>query len=515
MLTTQCSNTNCSASFQWSANLNIGRCVCCNEQQSQYQTPSVPFYLRDELGLLSGLIDPNPHRRQAALAAVDPQLHGTDRGHLFELALACASICSASHDDQSNSGEPDMAELWNLARGAAMLKHWPDKLNAFIRKTQPGTPETAVLRKFRSLTWSASTPEVVRVLLHQACPDLVRTSGPYPALVSASRKAQERITAREFAAEAKIKRSEVGLLVDKGLLDAIDVGGRARRHRWFQPEDAAEIRYQLDNAVSIRQVTSQTGLHLPAIEQLVEHEVLGRYNRKFVSALRHGLHIEAETLRDYMADMQRLGVATGDGWVLVSHVIKSIGGQEKPVGEIIAAGLYGKLALAYAPDASPGTAVGLMVKEAEFKDWINDWWARKATLAASTGIVHMWRSPYVSHLEAMEHLQVQPREYKKGFQSQLTVAGVGGLRTVCRDKLHELGRQQIGCAEISARLKLVPREVSRLLRTVGLKKISPVQFWSRPDYRAMEQELLTAAEAIRYRQLAFNFTDHGSAPAPH
>lgn len=499
MLTSECPNPKCGDLLSWNHRPSVGRCSTCEMSYVEHETPKVPMELRDDLGLLSGLIDPNPERRGAALAAVDPSLQGTNRGHLFELALACSSLVVLDTSDGGACNTSPTADLARLASGAAMLRHWPSSIRSLVLSAEPGTPTAGIQGRFRKAVWSSSTPEVVRSLLHLACPEIVSLSMAYPALVAQIRKSKERMTAREFAATAHIKRNEVNILIQKGLLDAIDVGGSARRHRWYDPEDAEEIRRQLDGAAGIRRVTSETGLHLPSIEQLVEEGIFARSKSAYVAALREGLHIEVEDLSFYSDAMRNLPVATDEGWVPISEAVKRIGVHEKPVGEIIAAGLKGNISLAYAPGATRGKAAWLLVRETEIQQWLERWQLRMDS--APEMARPPWKSTHLSHSEAMEHLQVHPREYEANVRSKLWAPGVCGTRNVCRDKLHDFGRAWISTSEIGARLNVDARHVSRLIASDEIQKLSPASMWSRYDYLSMEVYLRKRAAKFTWKQL--------------
>lgn len=500
MLTPECPNPKCGSRLDWSYRPRVGSCSTCEMAFVEHETAKVPMELRDDLGLLSGLIDPTPERRGAALAAVDPKLQGTNRGHLFELALACSIIIGFGASKGDPCDHSPTADLATLAAGAAMLRHWPSTIRNLVLSAQPGTPNAAIQSRFRNAVWSSSTPEVVKSLLHLACPELVTLTTSYPALVAQVRRSKERMTAGEFAYAAHIKRKDVSHLVHKGLLDGIDVGGHSRRHRWYEPEDAADIRRQLDDAAGIRRITSETGLNLPAIEQLVERRIFVRSNSAYVAALREGLHIETDGLSRFYDAMKSLPLATGEGWVCIRDAVKRIGVHEKPIRAIIAAGLKDEILLAYVPGAAKGKAAGLMVRDMQIQHWLDRWEIQMAK--ASDMAIAPWESPYLSHKEAMEHLQVHPREYEAGIRSQILSEHVSGVRSVCRGKLHHFGMCWISASEIGARLNIDPRNVFRLLAGEEIEKPSPARMWSRHDYLAIEGHLLDRVKGNRSEQLA-------------
>ncbi|MFN7399283.1 MAG: hypothetical protein ACK5SX_09555, partial [Sandaracinobacter sp.] len=506
LLTSECLDPKCGAPLAWRTVRKIGVCTTCGADQINYSTAEVALDFRDDLGLLSGLIDPDRERSLSALSAVDPRLHGTNRGHLFEIALSLGDIIYATKRDNGPRDARAASKLECMAAGAALLRCWPYNLQKLLRSATPETQLAGLQSRFRRLVWSSSTPEVVRTLLHHGCPEMLSVTH-HPVRVFLARKEKEQMTAREFAAAAQIKRTEVTRLVEAGYLDAIDIGGRARKHRWYRPEDAAAVRSHLNDAIPLREITSRTGLRLPAIEQLVDLQRLERANSPCVTALRKGLHVKAESLDQLHNALRGIRDAQGPGWAMLRDAVRVVGGCEKPLGEIIGAGLNGELALAYAPGSNKGMVHGLMVQEDQMSSWLRRWNSAMHASPTVLRLVEDWRSLHVSHSEAMEHLQVHPREYKKLFRKSLTKPGLRGSRTVCRDTLLKTGYSIIGTIEIAARLKTDPRKVPALLRRAGLACSEVHMFWSRDSYMAAEENLRLIVESSRAKQMDIIFVD--------
>lgn len=254
----------------WRHAWSLNRCDRCNTRLDRQTADAVDEPLRDGLGFIIGLLDPDRDRRHAARAMLPPALAEWDGGMVFELALALLPLSATGYRPKRGAAIPsgDLSRYATaLAEAADLVRRWPDCLVPAL--------QAAVTTRSRSRAnvRYTGTADYIPALASDILPPTVRT---------AIEDALAPITAEPGGTPA----GQIGMMDAAALMGRpLQVLAPARRdghlqtriciraNRVFPTLDLAEVDHLHDfaaNRISAEKVSDSLDLPAYAINQIAD-----------------------------------------------------------------------------------------------------------------------------------------------------------------------------------------------------------------------------------------------------
>ncbi len=336
MLQTICPCEEKGVQQNWVTVNGSSRCHSCGGSLGKIEPVPVPDELRDSLGFLAGLVDPDPVEQDAALAMLPPAIRGVDRTLLHDIVMNIARAASAEAETSDF-----LIRVRALAQACDAVMSWPEGLNDIsFCQLCPENVRSWILRHYTVLDSCSQTVDFPR-------PPSLATVGP---------SAAPRRTYAPSGSSGKVKSAFIGAMaaarlggVDETALKQAWDEGRFTKHVWvfgslrvraFDPSEVVAVAPLLRIAGSRSRAASYLGLPLYGLEQLLE-------SRLFAPAPpSEGMkqtvtHLAAA--RDLVDRLKLNRSELGDTIPFV-EAMRHVSGRMKPWGAAIAAMLDGDIA---------------------------------------------------------------------------------------------------------------------------------------------------------------------------
>lgn len=131
LLVSVCPSDHCGAGQSWLHTNGVDRCDKCATSLIDAPTERVPEEIRPPLGLLAGLVDPDPAVRAASLAPLPKEVRAMGAGPAFELAVAVAGFVdpdlrAGHHARFFRRGVAPLPVCRAMAEAWTILSRWPE-----------------------------------------------------------------------------------------------------------------------------------------------------------------------------------------------------------------------------------------------------------------------------------------------------------------------------------------------------------------------------------------------------
>lgn len=336
----------CGTIQRWQSADRLDRCDACNAPLAAVSSTVVDQALRDGVGFLVGLLDPDLERREHARAQLPPALAEWDGGFVFELALAIMPLTMEGFIPKRGQ-QPTAADapkyITSLAQAAEIIRGWPESL----------IPALTERMKVRAVSWpeirykgtvhylaglaSSVLPTNVRAALSDALAPITSMAGVVP---------PDQIGMREAALltgqdEAKLASARRATLLKTRIC--------FRANRVMPTLDRKEVE-SLDDFLKNRvgPEAASLRLHLPqyAIGQLAEEGLLIANDHPYVVE-HYGVgqihNAELSLFQDRLREAGSPCESIGDP-VPLHSAARAIGGGPKPWGKILRSLVAGEIA---------------------------------------------------------------------------------------------------------------------------------------------------------------------------
>ncbi|KQM20093.1 hypothetical protein ASE73_04935 [Sphingomonas sp. Leaf24] len=357
----------------WRQAWSLHRCDRCNTRLDRQPADVVDGPLRDGLGFLIGLLDPDRDRRDAARAMLPPALAEWDGGMAFELALALLPLSPTGYRLKRGAAIPsgDRSRYATaVAEAAGLVRRWPDSLVPALQAA------VATRSRSRANVRYTGTADYIPALASDILPPTVRT---------AIEDALAPITAESGGTPA----GQIGMMDAAALMGRpLQVLAPARRdghlqtriciraNRVFPTLDRAEVDHIHDfaaNRISAEKVSDSLDLPAYAITQIADARRISVADHPYVIAhyvdpqlhraefARFKAALRAAAL-PMVVDPEASAAAPDGGTPLVSPIAdpialhraaRAIGGGFKPWGVIVDRLLVGTI-----PFTATGDRIG-------------------------------------------------------------------------------------------------------------------------------------------------------------
>lgn len=455
LLTAACPDPHCGAIQRWRWTRGIDICDRCGSSLGRADTPEIPRRLRDRLAGASGIVHPDAATRKRAAARLPDALAGTTPAAILDLLCAVAGVVdpairySAARQLIDPRAEPGRI-IEAVAGAFRVLEEWPE---GFVRLASErlsrrpgkhGDGNRGATVAFLDLPSRCSLdPEVAQVIVG------VRR------LLSAGREAG--YLPQEAAAKCGTRLSTIlaarreGRIPTVFHLDGNRVVPLLDRRR--VDELGAAFRSPYHAAATSLGVTYRT------IEELVELGMLDRAPPE--PKARPVPAVTGRSLNALVDRIRAAGAGRVRGGVPLEAAMRAVGGGLKPWTGALCAMLDGTI-----PFSLEGRGRGLV---------------RRAVVDRSAWIplrdVPQVPEPFpgafsdaMSKADAADALNLRP----SGYVAVLSrwPSSHGWARTVPVSEVAAMTRSLISPAEIAARLDVASKQVGRLMRRAGVRRIS-------------------------------------------
>lgn len=180
----------CGAVQGWRNAWRLDRCDRCGTRLDRAEAQEVDLPLRESLGFLIGLLDPDPNRRLRARAELPDTLADWDGGMVLELGLALMTLTRDPYQPKRKNAVPAAdraAYATALAQAAMLVRGWPATLIPALERavvarsrSRQNVRYTGVPGHLPALT-SEMLPELVRAAIMNALAPIMAAPGKTPA----------------------------------------------------------------------------------------------------------------------------------------------------------------------------------------------------------------------------------------------------------------------------------------------------------------------------------------------
>jgi hypothetical protein len=350
----------CGSVQGWRHAWRLDRCDRCCARLDRIPTAEVDFRLKDPLGFLIGLLDPDPFRRAKARAALPPALADWDGGTAFELALAMLPLTPTGYRLHRGEAPPPAHGIryaTALAEAGDILRGWPSSLITALERGVSARSQSRVNVRYTGTAdyipalKSKVLPTAVRVAIEGALDTIRAEPGETPPCQIGMMEAAD-LMGRPLRILAPARRE--GRLRTRICL---------RAHRIFPTLDRKEVEYIHDfaaNRRSAERVSDSLDLPSYAMTLIADEGLIALETHPYLTD-HYGdpqLHKdEAERFRAALrnAALQPEEIAEP---VPLHRVARAIGGGFKPWGAIVNALLNGSTPFCMAGDRTGRIMIG-------------------------------------------------------------------------------------------------------------------------------------------------------------
>lgn len=325
----------CGAVQRWQSADRLDRCDVCNAPLIQAPTGQVDPCLRDGLGLILGVIDPDEARRDAARSALPSSLSTWDGGHVLELALALMPLVPRAYTPRRRELPPQAeqaAHATALSQAADMVRAWPDSLlpaleRAVVRRSlsRSNVRYTGIADHVPALG-GITAPAAVRWAIETALAPIKSAPGATPSdqigMMDATRQLARPLKVLAPARRQGLLKTRICLRANR-LLPTLD---RA------EAEHIAEF---LKSRVSAEKASAAYGLPSYAIVLLEEAGLVITETHPFIAAQFPDPQLLIGEFERFKSAVRAVACARrSEPSIQLHQVARSIGGGLKPWGRI-------------------------------------------------------------------------------------------------------------------------------------------------------------------------------------
>lgn len=453
MLTDRCPPQGCGRSLTWYSARALHLCGHCGASVSLSRRQSVPAPWRPTLRWLLSLFDEDENRVARAMTLLPAVLNIESPTEAYELILAMARPLRAfANASLHGRVTPELGDLvracrfildfprshWDLAQhGPSGLTSFRSRMDVLVR--QPHGPAVRNdLRMFQQY------------------------GRPVRSNVQPSGRIGEWLSTTQAAAHLNIQRRDVRRLVEAGLLlDLSHTDTPRRTHSSFRSRHVERLRDELRGQVSLRELSTRTGLRRIAVEQLLACGLLKVTTSSAAKLVFEGLHTTRESA-DALSELvyAKSSELSGSEYVPLRCVMRGVGGRPKPWGRLIQAILN---------DDVPGGLAGskdrplvdLAVHPIVARELIMGGPGGGQLYAFQVGDLAGWEREEMCPREVEEHLNctAQDVSWLKATKRLSSLCAEGSRTRYVRREVEALGFRLITTREIAARRGLKPAQV--------------------------------------------------------
>lgn len=425
----------CGVVQRWQAADRLDRCDACNGRLAATPADSVAPELRDGLGFILGLLNPDAAARERARQQLPAALSNWNGGMVFEMALALMPVTHEGVPPRRGH-QPSAQELpryaASLAQAGEIVRRWPEALlHALADRvgehalSRPNARYGGTGHYLAGLT-STLLPVQVRDAIASTLEPISCAAGTNPLGQIGMREATF-LTGQEERKLAAARRA--GHLRTRICL---------RWNRLLPTLDRQEVEWLadfLEHRLSAAKLSDK--LHLPqyAVEQLVHAELLSVVDHPYVSAHYDTPQFHASEFARFAKRILDTGapLASLIDPVPLHRVARSIGGGLKPWGRIFSELLEGRVLY-----SSAGASIDrIMISRADA--------AAMRRLEADRQH-RLCRGATLSQRDAAEVLNL-PLRHVKHLPGGPTS---GGAHAIPWRRVRHLARSRVTLAELSA-----------------------------------------------------------------
>ncbi|MBT2242348.1 hypothetical protein JQK15_02250 [Sphingobium sp. BHU LFT2] len=333
------SRCDCGALQRWQHAHRFDRCDRCNKLLSSVTAREVPEHQRDGLSFLSGLLDPDPNRRDTSRGMLPEALSSWDGGMIFELALSLLNMVPDRYrHKRTMAPPPDQQAKYALAlsQAADIIKEWPASFMPALKdavgqrsRSKYNVRYTGIADYIPGLE-SDVLPDVVRDAINEQLAPLRTIPGETPP--------------GQIAMMAAVDRTLLGLgILAKGRRDGLLQSHIClRANRLFPTLDRAEvedIRDRRDHRKSAEAVSTSLGLPQYAMQRIADAGHLEMQSHPFLVSLFDAPQMDSREHKRFITKLK----AAADRWtdadtseaiVPLHRIARAMGGGLKPWGTI-------------------------------------------------------------------------------------------------------------------------------------------------------------------------------------
>lgn len=454
----------CERRLGWASVLNVEFCEHCGFDLCAAETAQVPAEQQEMLSLLACLIDRDPAKRSPSNWSIPPQLAGCSPFEIFELAMTFARAVALEKTGVKMMMSAPVKKAAYMAAGIEIIVRYPESFDELMIRRNAALPEFFKLVR----AYGGPVPRQVYERLFsdwEPCPH-------GPSRLRRRREDDGQLTLREAARAMGLENRDLRRLIDRGLIGAPDIRGNVRKCQWLDPDEVRNAAAWLGDRMSLQEFSYTFKIPIRGVLQLVGPGDLDRNRDPIVCELHGPLQLYrrgAEEFARRLLAHQR--VPTPDVPVMpLEDVFHGIGGQEKPWGPILRAGLDRKITLYCDEEISEDLRISKLQIS---RSLAHQLMARQRPELVSVPPITAGplAETSMTGVETGRYLNCFPRDVS-------WLLAEGHLSKALRpDEVAALGRTLISSREISWRWRVSPNLRETLAKTHGIRKVGP--FWSR------------------------------------
>lgn len=289
----------CRRHLLWITTRGVAFCESCRDEDDEPTVdlrdhPQPLVEVNDDAGLrlLTDLVDPDPSRRERAVANVDPALGGAAPGDLFELAILLARAAMTPSETvytqiRRMRGPDDCAFLTPhlLSVMGRTLMEWQAGIGRLCEQARERVDERPQLfgafkeiGHLRNVTWSSSLTPSLREAVREAVAEDMRLTATdqSPFRKRVHRHRGDLVDTMEAAAILGVKHAHMPKLAARGALKALAMEGADRTLTLYdraEVEAIAEVKRDMTEATKAARAV---GLPVEALEAMADAGMVAR-----------------------------------------------------------------------------------------------------------------------------------------------------------------------------------------------------------------------------------------------
>lgn len=407
------------------------------------------------------LVHPDQARHQTAVEAMPAQLHGFDRGLIFEAGwrMGCLITGHGQRDRDEAKRLPVERRLKILAAGSSALLNWPnsvtDALQGVVRGTVEGDDRLAVAA--RNFTNFRGQWKELRNLVRSSVPQL-----EIGGLQAVKATLGVGVNSAQLEKVLGVSQKVVGRLRETELQPVIK-GGTTNLHEVFEAAELAGLRQDLDDRIPFGSIAERMNISRHGVEQLACLRELTIYDTGPVRIAFRQRQAKASDWHRILTRLESTSVEIEEDCSLaIGRAFRAIGGREKPWGPLIQAMMRGEIAF------SLDDGVG------RFMDRVR---VRRDDLDKILNLNFQCRDypgftfeRHINRRDTEELLNLNPKSFSAALKNGTIIAP--GSSSYDRRKMLAAAAKYISESEILARWNGVDRRLPAPLR--GKKRIKKI-----------------------------------------
>jgi hypothetical protein len=457
LLVSHCSDAQCGTRQGWYHAAGIALCDVCGEPLQRAGAGRVPEQNLGDLRSALGIVHPDPERRRASFAVLPPALREADPGDALDLLVAVAGVhspairCRADTRIIRRGADPlavcaAMAEAWRIAI------RWPQGFEDLAahriatRAGRFGDGNGGATMHFLDLPSNPAAPAPLSALVS----DLRRSLG---------QAGQRGIGSNPASSLPHLTATGLVRMRREGALATVFALVDGEPQPLLVRSEVQALSAALKRSVPNGTAASRLGVTEDGVRQLVAADLLATVR---ASAMRREREqkIDIASVEELTGRFESSAASLGEGWLLLTAVLRMIGGREKPWAPIVQVLLAGTVRFALGAGARP--LLGRVSVEPQ---------AVTSLIGLETPELGSARGPdRVTRTDALVLLNLHQRH----AASVLARWPEGPGRVVPVEELLELARDRISLGEVAARMDVHAVEVKRMMWRLGIESDGPL-----------------------------------------